>query len=120
MPQIKLDGRWCSDGGLLNPLPVWAAVELGATDILALHVLAEFPSKLMKPPVLAFRYIFGQKVTIPAGVRVRMIAPSERLGGMRDTLHASAANADRWLELGARDATATFSKPLGVEKPFPF
>src|ERR1700722_16255533 len=29
LPPYKIDGRWCNDGGLLNPLPVWAAVELG-------------------------------------------------------------------------------------------
>ena len=28
--QQHIGGRWYSDGGLLNPLPVWAAVELGA------------------------------------------------------------------------------------------
>ena len=39
----RIDGRWYIDGGLLNPLPVWAAVELGATRILALNALPEFP-----------------------------------------------------------------------------
>ena len=34
LPQVRIDGRWYSDGGLLNPLPVYAAVELGATEIL--------------------------------------------------------------------------------------
>ncbi len=32
-PQQKIGGRRYSDGGLLNPLPVWAAVELGATHL---------------------------------------------------------------------------------------
>ena len=39
--QYWIDGRLCSDGGLLNPLPVWAAVQLGATHIVAVH--AGFP-----------------------------------------------------------------------------
>ena len=43
MPHYKIGGRWYTDGGLLNPLPVWAAVELGATHIVALHALPEMP-----------------------------------------------------------------------------
>ena len=38
LPQKRIEGRWFSDGGLLNPLPVWAAVDLGATEIVALMV----------------------------------------------------------------------------------
>ena len=43
LPQYRIGGRWYSDGGLLNPLPVWAAAELGATRILALHALPRIP-----------------------------------------------------------------------------
>ncbi|HLW77729.1 MAG TPA: patatin-like phospholipase family protein [Bryobacteraceae bacterium] len=55
----RFDGRWCFDGGLLNPLPLWAAVELGAIEIVALHALPEIPSRWMKPMVTAFRATLG-------------------------------------------------------------
>ena len=60
----RIDGRWYLDGGLLNPLPVWAAVELGATRIVALNACPEFlrccsalceslPGLFRPPPSLA-------------------------------------------------------------------
>ena len=38
LKSYRIDGRRYSDGGLLNPLPVYAAVDLGATRIIALHM----------------------------------------------------------------------------------
>ena len=49
LPQRRIGGRWYSDGGLLNPVPVWAAVDLGATHIVALNALPEIPSPLLRP-----------------------------------------------------------------------
>ena len=105
LPQQKIDGRWYSDGGLLNPLPAWAAIELGATDILALNCLAEFPSQVLKPFVQTFRAIFGYNPPVPSGVRLRCLAPSEKLGSLRDALDWKIENIDRWLGLGESDAS---------------
>ena len=60
----------------MNPLPVWAAVELGATEIVALQALPEIPSMLLKPFVLAFRAVFGVNPPVPQGVSIRTILPS--------------------------------------------
>ncbi len=110
VPQVKIDGRWYSDGGLLNALPVWAAVELGATRIVGLHVLPEFPVPWMQPAVDAFRFAFGHQPPVPAGVEVGTLAPSVRLGSLRDALEWREANIERWLELGARDAEAALTR----------
>ncbi len=104
LPQVRIDGRLYSDGGLLNPLPVWAAVELGATDIVALHALPEVPSALLKPFARAFRAMFGVNPPAPAGISLRTVLPSRRLGSMHDALHWNRENIERWLELGYRDA----------------
>jgi NTE family protein len=104
LPQVRIDGRLYSDGGLLNPLPVWAAVELGATEIVALHVLPEIPSALLRPFVVAFRAMFGVHPPLPAGVSLRTILPSRRLGGMRDALYWKRENIESWLALGYKDA----------------
>lgn len=110
LPQVKIDGRWYSDGGLLNPLPVWAAVELGATEILALDVLREFPSAWLRPAVRLFRAFFGHHPPVPDGVRVIQAAPSEPLGCLRDMLHWEAEKIERWLALGARDGRNIFAQ----------
>jgi predicted acylesterase/phospholipase RssA len=104
LPQVRIDGRFYSDGGLLNPLPVWAAVELGATEIIALHVLPEIPSAWLKPVAVTFRAMFGVNPPVPAGVSLRIIPPSRRLGSLRDALHWKRENIEGWLALGYRDA----------------
>lgn len=104
LPQVRIDGRYYTDGGLLNPLPVYAAVELGATEILALQALPEIPSVVLKPFVLGFRAVFGFHPPLPAGVRLRVIEPGRRLGSVRDALRWKRENAERWLEQGFQDA----------------
>jgi NTE family protein len=100
LPQQRIHGRWYSDGGLLNPLPVWAAVELGATRIVALHALPEIPSPLLKPFVKGFRAAVGHNPPLPAGVDLTLIKTSGALGSMHDALHWKEENVDRWIELG--------------------
>ena len=103
LPQ-RIDGRWYIDGGLLNPLPVWAAVELGATRILALNAFPEFPSDLLRPFAQAFRAVFGYHPRVPSGVELHTLTPQRPLGSLRDALHRKAENIDRWIEQGAADA----------------
>ena len=105
MPQMRIDGRLYSDGGLLNPLPVWAAVELGATEIVALHALPEIPSLILRPFILAFRAMFGVHPALPQGVSLRMILPSQRLGSLRDALQWKRENIERWLAQGRLDSS---------------
>jgi predicted acylesterase/phospholipase RssA len=100
----RIDGRWYVDGGLLNPLPVWAAVELGATRILALNALPEIPSVLLRPFVKGFRAAFGHHPPLPPGVELYTLTPGRPLGSMRDALHWKPENAARWIEQGAADA----------------
>ena len=107
LPQVRIEGRLYSDGGLLNPLPVWAAVELGATEILALHALPEVPSLWLKPFALAFRGVFGVHPAFPRRVSCKTILPSRRLGSMHDALHWKSENVERWLAQGYEDALVT-------------
>ena len=103
LPQ-RIDGRWYLDGGLLNPLPVWAAVELGATRIVALNVLTEFPSALLRPFQKTFRAAFGHNPPLLPGVELLTLTPRRPLGSLHDALHWKQANIVRWIEQGAADA----------------
>jgi predicted acylesterase/phospholipase RssA len=100
----RIDGRWYLDGGLLNPLPVWAAIELGATQIVALNALPVFPSLLLRPFAKAFRFCFGHNPRVPSGVQLRTIVPGRTLGSLRDAISWDPGNAARWIEQGAADA----------------
>jgi NTE family protein len=101
---VKIDGRWYLDGGLLNPLPVFAAVELGATDILAIHVLPQLPGVVL--PLLAkpFLAAFGHKPLLPSGVRVATFSPPDRLGTWLEAVRWKENNSRRWLLEGAQAA----------------
>jgi NTE family protein len=103
LPPYKIDGRWYNDGGLLNPLPVWAAVELGATHIVALHALPEVPSRWLKPLAKGFRMAFGHKPPLPPGVELTMLKPERILGSMHSALFWERENIEHWLELGYAD-----------------
>jgi predicted acylesterase/phospholipase RssA len=110
LPQQRIGGRWYSDGGLLNPLPVWAAVELGATEILAIHALPEIPSSVLKPFVKVFRTVFGHHPPLPEGVRLVTVEPDGVLGSVCDALAWKKENVERWLALG-EDSAKNISIP---------
>lgn len=103
LPQRRIGGRWYTDGGLLNPLPVWAAVELGATEIIGIHAIPQIPS-LVKPFVKGFRIVFGYHPPLPEVVKLVTIAHAHPLGNARDALVWKRANIERWIEQGERDA----------------
>jgi len=98
MRQYRIGGRWYTDGGLLNALPVYAAVELGATHIVALHPLWPRPA-LMDPLVRGFIRIAGHYPSLPAGIELVTIR-TEALGSIRDGLHWRRENIERWLDAG--------------------
>jgi len=106
LPPRRIGGRWYLDGGLLNPLPVWAAVELGATRIIALQALPDIPSLLLKPFVRVFRAVFGHHPKLQSNVELITLLPSQRLGSLSDAVSWKRENIDRWLEQGARDVLA--------------
>jgi len=103
LPQ-RIDGRWYIDGGLLNPVPVWAAIELGATRIVALNALPEIPSVLLRPFVKGFRAVFGHHPPLPPTVELHTLTPRHSLGSLHDALHWKHENIARWIEQGATDA----------------
>ncbi len=106
LPPRRIGGRWYLDGGLLNPLPVWAAIELGATRIIALQALPEIPSALLKPFVRVFRAVFGHHPKLQSNVELITIEPSRLLGSLFDALYWKRENIDRWLQQGAADVFA--------------
>lgn len=103
MPQRRIDGRWYTDGGLLNPLPVWAAVELGATRIVGVQALPEVPSRVLKPFVKGFRRVFGHHPPVPSGVELVVVEPERTLGSVRDALVWKRSNVERWIAQGEED-----------------
>jgi predicted acylesterase/phospholipase RssA len=106
---VRIGGRWYVDGGLLNPLPVFAAVELGATEILALHVLPRLPGIVLPILAVPFIAVFGHKPPLPDGVRLVTIIAPERLGTWMEAIRWDEQNSRRWLAEGAQAAEENIS-----------
>ncbi|HEX8985683.1 MAG TPA: patatin-like phospholipase family protein [Bryobacteraceae bacterium] len=103
-PQIRLGGRFYTDGGLLSALPLWAAAEMGATRIVAVNALPEQPSRLVKLAVGGFRAIAPRAVRGAHDVPVRLISPGRALGTLREALFWNEAAIRRWIAQGEADA----------------
>ena len=108
--QYRIGGRWYTDGGLLNPLPVYAAAELGATRIIALNALPQVPSRLLRPFVNGFRHVAGHHPPLAEAVKLVSIDTGGALGSMSEALRWNGDNIERWMDLGYQ-ATKNISIP---------
>jgi predicted acylesterase/phospholipase RssA len=105
LQQPRIDGSLYADGGMIDPLPLWAAVEMGATRIVGINVLAHRPA-LIRGFAHAARLYSGYHEKPLNGVTVATLSPAEPLGVPRDTIYWTRDNAERWIALGERDAHA--------------
>lgn len=102
--QVRLEGRWMSDGGLLSAVPLWAAVQLGARKALVIDVLPEAPGLIAKTFVGAMRLLSPFRAVVPTAMDVVRIAPPALLGRPRECLYWNRRNVEAWIEQGERDA----------------
>jgi NTE family protein len=101
--QQKLDGRVYSDGGLLHPLPLWAAAEMGATRIVAINAMTRMPA----PIRTAVSFIRAAAPWTPPKlehVEVITIKPKGLLGSAHDAMYWKRENIQLWIDQGRRDA----------------
>ncbi len=112
MPAREIGGIVYSDGGLIDPLPVWAAARMGATRIVAVNVLVERPW-FIRASVKAARRYSRYKPDVDPGIEIITIQPGKALGAASDSMYWNRDRASRWIELGKKDAYA--SKHLVVE-----
>jgi len=112
-PQIRIEGRVYSDGGLLGALPVWAAARMGATRIVAVNVLARAPSRVAGWAVRGFQALAPGSPPTPGEVEVCTISPSQPLGRLRDAVFWRREAVERAIEMGEEDATRGCPWELG-------
>jgi NTE family protein len=114
-PPVRLDGRFYADGGLLGAMPLWPAVDLGATRVIGVNCLAMAPSRLLRAGVrivgACSRAInHDTRAESQSPFELTVITPREPLGGLRDAIHWNRDNVRRWIELGEKDALACARK----------
>ncbi len=107
---VRIDGHLYCDGGLLEVLPIWAALEVGATRVIAVNAARFIPPPGLPLVIKAARAIGRRirKVPPPAegGPDVVMIEPTSPLGKMLDGTKWRREQIQRWIELGESDAAA--------------
>jgi len=116
-PPVRIDGRLYVDGGLLSVLPVWAAVECGATRVIAVNALPIMPSRLVRAAAQV-AYKLGPGVRAAEGIEIIHVRREQPLGSLRDAIRWSAANACRWMEMGEQDA-GVVARTLASERALP-
>ena len=104
--QRRIEGRIYSDGGLLSALPVWAAIELGATRIIAVNALPRMPSASVRTVVSGLRRLSGFRPNASDPVGMIRIQPSQVLGSAADLLRWDRAKISGWIAQGRQDAEA--------------
>lgn len=103
-PQVRISGRFHTDGGLLQALPIWAAAEMGATRVVAINALPNMPSRIVRSAVSVFRAVAPSAPKPPASLEVLTIAPSAPLGNIREAVFWNARAVKRWIARGEADA----------------
>jgi NTE family protein len=115
-PPVRIEGRYYLDGGLLNAVPLWAAVEMGATSAIVINVLPSMPSRFLRLTVGAFRALTAPPAIFP-GVKVINVFPAKPLGTVREATSWTQQNARKWIAQGERDAAAVFTQLPPAHSP---
>lgn len=112
LPTVEINGRRFLDGGLLDKLPIWAALEMGATDIIAIDSLPPVGKWWLRAGTNIMR-LFRPARRCPADIRLTLLSPSEPLGDANAAVFWKRENVERWIALGERDA----ARALLVKSP---
>jgi len=107
LPTVKIAGTRFTDGGLLEALPLWAAAEMGAMRIVAVHSLPRVSPWWIRAGFDTIRAMRGTP-KMPRNLEITIISPSEPMGTAHDALVWKADNISRWIDLGERDAANCF------------
>lgn len=102
-PPVRIGSAFYCDGGLLEATPVWAAVEMGATRVIAVNA-----SRFVPPPGIGMLIkgvrMLGRKTGVDSWVEVVTITPQREFGTMREGAVWRLENIQRWIEMGEADA----------------
>ena len=103
LPPVRIDGRRYLDGGIFEKLPIWAALEMGATRIIAIDSLPRVGRWWLHLGI-RIAHSFKPIRRYPRDLDVTMISPSGTLGDANDAVFWKRGNIERWVNMGEQDA----------------
>jgi predicted acylesterase/phospholipase RssA len=101
----RIAGEWYCDGGIVDPLPLAAAVAMGARRIVTVNLLKHRPW-LVRAAVRGLRRLSRYAPIVPHDVAVIDVSPDSPLGPVRESMYWSRETAVSRIERGRRDARA--------------
>lgn len=105
LPTVRIEGKRFLDGGLLEKIPVWAALEMGATRIIAIDSLPQVGKWWLRAGTDIAR-MFKPRRRYPKDLDLTLIRPSGYLGDANDAVFWKKENIVRWIEMGRNDTAA--------------
>jgi NTE family protein len=103
LPSVAIEGKRYLDGGLFEKLPIWAAIEMGATRIIAVDSLPNV-GKWWLHLGINIAHMFKPRRRYPRDLDLTIVSPSGILGDANDAVFWKRANIERWVDMGMRDA----------------
>jgi NTE family protein len=113
LPTVRIGGKRFLDGGFFEKLPVWAAIEMGATRIIAIDSLPDVGLWWLHLGISIAR-LFKPRRRFPESLDLTVISPSEELGDAHDAVFWKRENVERWIDLGRRDATRVLTERVNL------
>lgn len=103
LPAVEIHGKRYLDGGLFEKLPIWAAMEMGATRIIAIDSLPNV-GKWWLHLGINIAHVFKRRRKYSPDLDITIVSPSETLGDANDAVFWKRENVERWVDMGRRDA----------------
>jgi len=113
---VRVDGRLYVDGGLLNMLPLAAAIEMGADRAVVVNALPRMRSRTARTLVRAARSISPRAPDL-GDLKVVTIAPSAPLGSLWESVRWDHDAVLRWIEQGAEDTRRAMTEARSGRDP---
>lgn len=104
MPQYRIGGRWCADGGLLAALPMWAAAELGVRFAVGVNLIPRGGPAWLRFLRAGLHAAAGWSPPANGAPASIVIEHPRPLGPLIETTRWRRENAERWIALGREDA----------------
>jgi NTE family protein len=103
LPSVRIGGKRYLDGGLFEKVPIWAAIEMGATRIIAIDSMPRV-GKWWLHLAIELAHAFKPRRRYAPGLDLTIVSPSGTLGDANDAVFWKRANIERWVDMGMRDA----------------
>jgi NTE family protein len=114
-PWVKINGRRLVDGGLFEPMPLWAASSMGATRVIAINALPRITPWAIHLVLSGMHRM--RKMPVPGNLEVTVISPSGFMGTARASMVWDLGNIRRWVKMGIRDGEAYVEKNIAGLRP---